>query len=134
MKSSTTTRTSSSSPPLWSWRLAFLTALFPLFSGLAFLIAPETASSLWGFPHATSTSSKHYLALVGVRDLYLAGGVLLFWLRCEQRVVGWLLLLGSAVPVADGFVALWEAAPMWQVLQHWAATVMAASVGYNLVA
>lgn len=133
-----TLSSSSSSKPatagVWSWRLALILGLFPLLSGLSFILAPKPATAAWGFPPPTTPTHSAYLSLVGVRDLYLAAGVLLFWVRGERRVVGWLLLLGAVVPVVDGLVALWNEATVWQVAQHWVATAVCTAVGYSLIA
>ena len=125
-----------SEPPLWSWRLAFFLGLLPLVAALGFLITPTTATAMWGLPTPATPSHRAYLGLLGARDLYLAASVLLFWLRGEKRVVGWLLLLGGGVPAADGLVAVWNGAAVWQIAQHWGASASAvcAVVGYSLIA
>ena len=123
-----------SPPPIWSWRLAATLGLIALCSGLGFLVLPSLSASLWGFPQPSTSSHRAYLRLVGVRDVYVALGLLLFWLRGEKRVVGRLLMLAGMVPVADGLVALWNAAPLLQVVQHFAGTAVCAVVGYSLIA
>ena len=131
---STLSPRASSEPPLWSWRVAFSIGFFTLWTGLSFLAFPTHSAVMWGFPPPTTSTHRAFLGLLGTRDLYLACSVLLFWLRGEKRVVGWLLLLGGAVPAADGCVALWNAAPALRVALHWAATALCTVVGYSLVA
>ena len=75
--------------------------------GARFLLAPRAAAAGYGIPAGPEAGSAGpYLAVKGVRDV--TSGLFVFILIAAQdpRVLGWLMLAATLIPIADSVIVL----------------------------
>ena len=75
--------------------------------GARFLIAPRAAAAGYGLPAGPEPGSAGpYLAIKGVRDI--TSGLFVFILIAvrDPRVLGWLMLAATLIPVADSVIVI----------------------------
>ncbi|MFG3225046.1 DUF4267 domain-containing protein [Kitasatospora sp. NPDC048194] len=81
--------------------LATACALFALYLGLSFVLAPEASTRGVGLPAWPAGNGDGYLVMKGTRELAmgLATGVLL--VTGHRRALGWVLLAEAVAPFGD---------------------------------
>ena len=92
--------------------LSGLVGLGIVFIGARFLLAPGTAAAGYGVPVSPGIgSAAAYLAVKGVRDI--ASGLFVFILIAAQdpRVLGWVMLAATIIPVADAVIVITHHGP-----------------------
>ena len=99
--------------------------------GARFLVQPAAAATAFGVP---ATAENAYLSVKGVRDI--ASGLfigLLIW-HGQPTLLGWFMLLGTLIPIGDGFIVLRHHGPRLAAFGiHWAtAAFMLVSAGLLL--
>lgn len=114
-------------------RLAASISLFPLLAALSFLLTPQLAATLCGFPPATTPAHHTYITLLAAREAYIGLLGLTLWWRSEVRALGWLLVVLAVVPAVDGWVAWHAGVSVVQAMGHWGSIVAAVMVGYRLI-
>ena len=75
--------------------------------GARFLLAPRAAAAGYGLPAAPEAEPVGaYLAVKGVRDI--TSGLFVFILIAvrDPRVLGWLMLAATLIPVADSVIVI----------------------------
>ncbi|NUP08087.1 MAG: DUF4267 domain-containing protein [Polyangiaceae bacterium] len=95
--------------------------------GARFLLVPEAAAEAFGVPMTDLTA---YPQAKGIRDLVF--GVLLgtFFLMRERRAAAVLMLVGSVIAVADGFIVLAARGVQPGFLAiHWGTAIVCALAG-----
>ena len=74
--------------------------------GATALVAPETASAMYGVP-AGAAPARAYVWATGTRDLAIGAWLLaLVALRVRRRVLGASMLVTAVVPVGDALIVL----------------------------
>lgn len=85
--------------------------------GLRFLLVPQSAQRTFGLP--AQLSGHELPAIIGLRDLWLAGLAIGFaWLRQWRALALW-LLLGAGVCLADGILVATSSGKPWAMAFHW---------------
>ncbi|MFI5663770.1 DUF4267 domain-containing protein [Streptomyces sp. NPDC051684] len=81
--------------------LATVGALFVLYLGLTFILAPETATPGVGLPHWPAGDGGGFLVMKGIREfsMGLVIGVLL--VTGHRRALVWVLLMEAVAPFGD---------------------------------
>ena len=75
--------------------------------GARFLIAPRAAAAGYGIPATPeATSAGPYLAVKGVRDITCGLFVFILIAARDPRVLGWLMLAATLIPVADSVIVI----------------------------
>ena len=73
--------------------------------GARFLIAPRAAAAGYGLPAVPEPGSAGpYLAVKGVRDITCGLFVFILIAARDPRVLGWLMLAATLIPVADSVI------------------------------
>lgn len=83
--------------------LTLLTGLGLLFIGARFLISPLQAEAGFGI-HVPVQNNYAFHYIKGIRDFFTGAIITLLLLKKEYRALGFLLLLGSMIPVVDGLI------------------------------
>lgn len=83
-----------------SFYLTLITGLLLIFIGCRFLILPQAAEIAFGI-HTPTGGDYSFQYIKGIRDLFTGASITLLLLTREYRALGFLLLLGSIVPVVD---------------------------------
>ncbi|MFD5789141.1 DUF4267 domain-containing protein [Streptomyces sp. NPDC127037] len=89
------------SPKNVNTALATVCALFALWLGLTFILAPEASTEGVGLPKWPAGAGDGFLIMKGTRELAmgLVLGVLL--LTGHRRALGWVLLMEAVAPFGD---------------------------------
>ncbi|WP_369240203.1 DUF4267 domain-containing protein [Streptomyces sp. R21] len=81
--------------------LAVLGALFIMYVGVSYVLAPATTAPDFGLPNWPQGDGGGFLTLKGVRD-FVSGLVLLVLLVTgHRRALGWVLLVAAGTPIGD---------------------------------
>ena len=113
---------------------AALFALFPLTMGPIMLLKPEIVPSTFetkfplGFEDRKLAIS--ITRLMAVRDTFLGGAILVPWYYQDNKTLGIMLLMGSAVLAADGFIQKAQAGRGQWV--HWSTVLPVAGIAARL--
>lgn len=80
--------------------LTTLTGIGLLYIGFYFYVDPVQATSNYGI-HTSTGSDYSFHHIKGIRDFVF--GVIILWLlfRKQYNTLGWLLIIGSLIPIAD---------------------------------
>ena len=120
--------------PLNFANAAALFALVPLTMGLIMLLKPEIVPSTFktkfplGFEDRKLAIS--ITRLMAVRDTFLGGAILVPWYYQDNKTLGIMLLMGSAVLAADGFIQKAQAGRgQWL---HWSTVLPVAGIAARL--
>jgi len=75
--------------------------------GARFLLAPRAAAAGYGLPASPEPGSADpYLAVKGVRDITSGLFVFILIAARDPRVLGWLMLAATLIPVADSVIVI----------------------------
>ncbi len=97
--------------------LGLIAGIVLLVIGVRFLVVPQSAQQTFGLPTQLVGSELH--AVIGLRDIWLAGLALVFaWLRQWRALALW-LLLGAGVCAADGLIVAGAGGHPAAVAFHW---------------
>ncbi|WP_331767078.1 DUF4267 domain-containing protein [Embleya sp. NBC_00896] len=86
--------------------LAALGAVFIIYVGIAYLLAPQSSASGFGVPTWPSEDGTAFLAVKGVRDI--ASGLVIFalLLNGHRKALGWAMAAITFVPTGDMVIVL----------------------------
>lgn len=106
-----------------------------LIFGLTFTLAPSRALPFFSFPVPALASNQQlvesFVLLYAVRDIFMGLAVYAAAWYGDRRVLGWLLVAGGAVAVADGVVVKAQVGEgEWN---HWGYAPVVAGVGVVLL-
>lgn len=109
--------------------LSLFTGLCLLFIGSRFLLHPLAGETGFGI-HVPVNGQYAFHYIKGIRDLFTGLAITVLLLLKEHRALGWVLLLGSIVPLADFLVVLSQ--PVYNTTRlypHLTALVLALVLG-----
>ncbi|THV32896.1 DUF4267 domain-containing protein [Glycomyces buryatensis] len=86
--------------------LTLIVALGIIYIGVSYLLTPETLGSSFGFPHWPTGEAADILTIKGGRDIVMGLIPLALFLTGQRRALGWVLLVETAAPIADGTLVL----------------------------
>ncbi|MGA4539306.1 DUF4267 domain-containing protein [Uniformispora flossi] len=89
------------SPKTLNTVLATATALFALYLGLSFILAPETSTQGVGLPKWPGGGGDGYLVMKGTRELAMGLVVGILLVTGHRRALGWVLLMEAVAPFGD---------------------------------
>ncbi|GAA5041658.1 DUF4267 domain-containing protein [Nocardia callitridis] len=114
--------------------LALLGAVFILYIGLSYLIAPETTATGFGLPEWPTGDAVAFMNLKGVRDT-VSGIAILALLAARQRyALGILTLVIALIPIGDMITVLsWNGSPAAAFGIHGVTAVLVALTGTLLL-
>ncbi|MEU9370278.1 DUF4267 domain-containing protein [Streptomyces avermitilis] len=81
--------------------LAAACALFALYLGLSFILAPEASTQGVGLPSWPADNSDGYLIMKGTRELAMGLVVGILLVTGHRRALGWVLLMEAVAPSGD---------------------------------
>ena len=106
-----------------------------LLFGLTFTLAPARALPFFSFPVPALASERQlvqsFVVLYAVRDIYMGLATYAAAWYGERRVLGWLLVAGGGVAVADGVVV--RAQVGFGEWNHWGYAPIVMGVGVVLL-
>ena len=85
--------------------LAAVAALFVLWLGLSFIVAPEASTHGVGLPTWSSGNGDGFLVMKGSRELAMGLVIGVLLVTGHRRALGWVLLMEAGTVAADGPVA-----------------------------
>lgn len=110
--------------------LSALLGLFLCATGALFFAKPEFAVSLFGVD-SSHMADLPLAGAIGARQLALGLAIVALALRGENKSLGMLLIIGSLVPVVDGYIASGEQG-MAAGLRNWATAPVSLLLGIIL--
>src|SRR3954465_14872692 len=81
--------------------LATLCALFVLYLGLSFILAPEASTQGVGLPTWPAGTGDGFLIMKGTRELAMGLAIGILLLTGHRRALGWVLLMAAVAPFGD---------------------------------
>ncbi|MFE5374118.1 DUF4267 domain-containing protein [Streptomyces mirabilis] len=81
--------------------LAAACALFALYLGLSFILAPEASTQGVGLPSWRADNSDGYLIMKGTRELAMGLVIGILLVTGHRRALGWVLLMEAIAPFGD---------------------------------
>ncbi|CAM5617463.1 hypothetical protein GCM10010329_19220 [Streptomyces spiroverticillatus] len=81
--------------------LAAICALFVLYLGLTFVLAPEASTEGVGLPTWSGGNDDGFLIMKGTRELAMGLVVGILLLTGQRRALGWVLLMEAVAPFGD---------------------------------
>jgi hypothetical protein len=97
--------------------LAATMAAFLVVNTVRGLIAPEAFSGYFGAPLA-SPDDAGWVAVYALRTGLIAAIIILLLAARQLRLVGWVALMGAALPVGDFMIASYAGAPQSTLIRH----------------
>ena len=103
--------------------------------GINAVLRPRSALKIFDFKLPDDPKSHQLidalLLIYGARDIGLGLLTLIVWYHGDRTALGWSVLIGSSVPVADGIVSGWVMGE--DVWKHFAFVPVMAAVGAGLL-
>lgn len=96
--------------------LAIATGLALLVIGIRFLVVPDRAAQFFGIGRPPGPFDLHYV--VALRDLWLAGILIVLAAMEQWRALAVALGLGALVCFGDSAIAFMSSRQVWSVLFH----------------
>lgn len=118
--------TDPSDHPLLVW-LGAAAGLVLLVIGIRFIVVPESAQWTFGLPPQLLAGELH--AVIGLRDVWLAGLALAFAGLRQWRALGLWLVLGAGVCAADGLIVARAGGHPAAMAFHWGSGVFCLVLG-----
>lgn len=81
--------------------LAAVAALFVLWLGLSFIVAPEASTHGVGLPTWSSGNGDGFLVMKGSRELAMGLVIGVLLVTGHRRALGWVLLMEAVAPFGD---------------------------------
>lgn len=81
--------------------LAAVCALFVLYLGLSFILAPEASTEGVGLPTWSDGNGDGFLIMKGTRELAMGLVIGVLLLTGHRRALGWVLLMEAVAPFGD---------------------------------
>lgn len=81
--------------------LAAACALFALYLGLSFILAPEASTQGVGLPSWPASNGDGYLIMKGTRELAMGLVIGILLVTGHRRALGWVLLMEAVAPFGD---------------------------------
>lgn len=101
--------------------------LLLLVIGIRFIAYPTAAQRTFGLPRQLAGTELH--AIIGLRDIWLAGLALAFAGLRQWKALALWLLMGAAVCAADGFIVLKAGGKPWALAFHWSCGIVCLLAG-----
>lgn len=111
---------------LLAW-LGAAAGLVLLIIGIRFLIVPDSAQRTFGLPARLTGNELH--AIIGLRDVWLAGLAIAFAALRQWRSLALWLLLGAGVCLGDGLIVAISSGKAWAMAFHWGSGVFCLVLG-----
>jgi hypothetical protein len=81
--------------------LATVCALFVLYLGLSFILAPEASTQGVGLPTWPAGNGDGFLIMKGTREFSMGLVISILLLTGHRRALGWVLLMEAVAPFGD---------------------------------
>ncbi|MFJ9179975.1 DUF4267 domain-containing protein [Streptomyces sp. NPDC102360] len=81
--------------------LATAIALFVLYLGLSFILAPEASTPGVGLPNWPAGDGGGFLVMKGIREFSMGLVVVILLVTGHRRALGWVLLMEAVAPFGD---------------------------------
>ncbi|HUR07803.1 MAG TPA: DUF4267 domain-containing protein [Nonomuraea sp.] len=81
--------------------LATLGALFIIYIGLSYVLAPHSTAPNFGLPHWPPRDGDGFLVLKGIRDIVSGLVIAVMLIIRQRRALAWVLLVQACTPLGD---------------------------------